>query len=110
MSEQLLLKIINKLEVVGATVDSVDSRLGKIEKRLDALENDKHELKMTVLRTENDLGKKASASLDAWKQADEKLDRIMNQLDRIENKVTSHDIQISILDKTKSNRRIVKAK
>ncbi|ACV64392.1 hypothetical protein Dtox_3683 [Desulfofarcimen acetoxidans DSM 771] len=35
-------------------------------------------------------------------------ERILAALDRIESKVETHDIQISILDKTKSNKRKVK--
>jgi hypothetical protein len=69
----------------------------QFEERLAKLEN-------TVTRIEYDHGKILGALLDGYKQNTEILDRHTVQLDRIESKIESHDIQISVLDKTKANK------
>ena len=66
--------------------------------------------KQDLARMEQDHGTKLSALLDGYKQNAQILDRHTAQLDRIEDRVTHHDIKISILDKTKSNKRLSKAK
>ena len=67
-------------------------------------------IKASQIRMEQDHGTKLSSLLDGYKQNAEILDRHTEQLDRIEDRVTHHDIKISILDKTKSNKRIAKVK
>jgi len=73
----------------------------RLEERLTKLEN-------IVIRIENDHGRKLGALLDGYHHNAEILDDHTERLTRIESKITAHDIQISILDKTKSNKRKVK--
>jgi len=61
-----------------------------------------------VTRIENDHGTKLGALLDGYHHNAEVLSDHTERLDRIESKITTHDIQISILDKTKSNKRKAK--
>ena len=89
MSDELLKQILNELQ-------SVKTEIGGV--------------KQSLARMEQDHGTKLSALLDGYKQNALILDRHTEQLDRIEDRVTHHDIKISILDKTKSNKRIAKAK
>lgn len=62
-------------------------------------------LEGSVAKIENDHGAKLAALLDGYHQNAKILDDHTDRLSRIETKITTHDIQISILDKTKSNRR-----
>ena len=61
-----------------------------------------------VARIENDHGAKLGALLDGYYQNTKILADHTERLDRIEEKITTHDIKISILDKTKSNKRKAK--
>lgn len=76
--------------------------------KLGGLEGEIGGLKQSIARIENDHGEKLASLLDGYKQNAEILDRHSEQLDRIENKIESHDVQISVLDRTKSNRRRIK--
>ncbi|MEN6414336.1 MAG: hypothetical protein ABFC84_16485 [Veillonellales bacterium] len=66
------------------------------------------EVKQSLARIENNHGTSLTALLDGYHQNAEILDRHTEQLNRIETKVGMHDIQISVLDKTKSNKRRAK--
>ena len=61
-----------------------------------------------VARIENDHGAKLGALLDGYYQNTKILADHTERLDRIEEKITTHDIKISILDKAKSNKRKAK--
>jgi uncharacterized phage infection (PIP) family protein YhgE len=61
-----------------------------------------------VRHIENDHGTKLGILLDGYHHNAEVLANHTERLDRIESKITTHDIQISILDKTKSNKRKAK--
>ena len=65
-------------------------------------------IETVVARIENDHGAKLAALLDGYYQNTKILADHTERLDRIESKITAHDIQISILDKTKSNKRKAK--
>ena len=73
----------------------------QLAERLTKVEN-------VVTRIENDHGTTLNALLDGYHHNSEVLADHTERLDRIESKITSHDIQISILDKTKSNKRKAK--
>jgi len=81
-----------------------------LELLLKSLTSLEQSMKQDFALMEHDHGTKLSALLDGYKQYTEILDGHTAQLDRIEDRVTHHDIKISILDKTKSNKRILKAK
>lgn len=72
-------------------------------------------LRQDVARIEYEHGEKLAALFDGYQVMSDKLDehsRILNdhteRLQRIEDKVQTHDIKIEVLDKTKSNKRKVK--
>ncbi|MHB1127351.1 MAG: hypothetical protein ACYC2T_10450 [Bacillota bacterium] len=61
-----------------------------------------------VARIEHEHGEKLSALFDGYKLLSETLSDHTARLERIEEKVTSHDIKIEILDKTKAAKRRAK--
>lgn len=117
--QELVLEQLNMLtsEVgkVKTTVANMENRLDSVEKGQQALEKGQQSLQQEVekirlsqVRMEFEHGEKLSALFDGYKLLSEKLDDHTNRLQRIEEKITTHDIQIKVLDKTKSNKRKVK--
>jgi hypothetical protein len=86
--------VLQQLQILIEGQEQLTERLAKVEN--------------VVIRIENDHGTKLGALLDGYHHNAETLDGHTERLDRIESKITTHDIQISILDKTKSNKRKVK--
>ncbi|SFH22166.1 hypothetical protein SAMN05660649_04317 [Desulfotomaculum arcticum] len=80
----------------------------KVYEKLDSVDKRQIKLENVVTRIETDHGEKLSILLDGHEQKTQILDRHTEQLDRIESKIESHDIQISVLDKTKANKRKAK--
>lgn len=91
-------KIIKMLESMQFDIKNLNTEVQKLEGNVDKLE----------LRLENEAFNKISALLDGYHQNAEKLADHTERLDRIESKITNHDIKIHILDKTKSNKRKAK--
>ncbi|MDD3308292.1 MAG: hypothetical protein PHO29_14510 [Acetobacterium sp.] len=113
--EKLLKQIVDKLDNLETKIDKVDSN---------------------QLRMENEFTEKIRGLTDAQKVANEKLDQLFafrddtdknmkflittldhvankiddhtDRLERIEDKVTTHEIQIKVMDATKSNKRKAK--
>ena len=114
--EDLLNRIISKLDNLEQGQkdlgDRLDNRIDKLENRIDKLE----------IRMENEVFDKMAALFDGYLHNARVLDehteiltehsKILTEhtiiLERIEDKISSHDIQIQVLDKTKSNKRKVK--
>ena len=92
-----------KQEVSGLKQD-----MAAMNKRMDGLEKNQHDLQATVARIEVDHGNKLTALLDGYHHNAESLERVEIRLERVEAKIESHDIQISVLDRTKTNRRKAK--
>jgi len=67
--------------------------------RMDRLENSMVKLE---LRMENEAFNKISVLFDGYKSFSETLADHTGRLQRIEEKITTHDVQIRVLDKTKS--------
>lgn len=65
-------------------------------------------LRQNVARIEIEHGEKLSALFDGYKGMVEKLDDHTQRLQRIEDKLETHEIQIKVLDATKANKRKVK--
>ena len=101
-------KVYEKLDSVENRLTSVENRLTSVENRQTSVENRQIKLENVVTRIEIDHGEKLGALLDGHKQNTLILNRHTEQLDRIEGKIESHDIQISVLDKTKANKRKAK--
>ncbi len=59
--------------------------------------------KSDIVRIENDYGEKLSALFDGYQSITETLDDHTKRLERIENKLETHDTKIHVLDKTKAN-------
>ena len=87
--------------------DKMDDRFDKMDDRFDNLEEKVTKISITI---ENEIKPSIKAITEQLDDHSRILNRHTEQLERIEDKVTHHDIKISILDKTKSNKRIAKAK
>lgn len=89
-----------KGDITNLKVDikNLNTEVQKIDGKVDKLE----------LRLENEAFNKISALLDGYHQNAEKLADHTERLDRIESKITTHDLKIQILDKTKANKRKAK--
>jgi hypothetical protein len=86
-----------------------------ILKILEVMRADIDRIHRSVVLIEIEHGNKLSALLDGYKQNTETLaehSKILadhtNRLERIEDKITTHDIQIHVLDKTKPDKRKAK--
>ncbi len=91
-------KLDNRLDKIDIRLDKMDDRLDTIDNRIDKLE----------IRMENEVFDKMAALFDGYLHNAEVLAEHTIILERIEDKISSHDIQIQVLDKTKSNKRKVK--
>ena len=59
--------------------------------------------KTDIVRLGQEYGTKLEALFDFQKTQEEVNERVLSALDRIEEKLETHDIQIRVLDKTKAN-------
>ncbi|MHB1421567.1 MAG: hypothetical protein ACYCX4_18645 [Bacillota bacterium] len=76
--------------------------------QLKMLTEGQQSIRQAVTRIEHEHGEKLSALFDGYKLLSETLSEHTTRLERIEEKVTGHDIKIEILDKTKANKRRAK--
>ena len=104
-----------RMDSLDKRMDSLDQRMGGLDQRMDGLdqrmdglEENQHNLQAAVARIEVEHGNKLSALLDGYHHNAEALERVEIRLERVEAKIESHDIQISVLDRTKTNRRKAK--
>lgn len=72
---------------------------------LTELSNEVKQIRQAQVKTEIEHGEKFSALFDGYQSINETLTDHTERLERIENKVETHNIQIEVLDKTKSNKR-----
>lgn len=79
-----------------------------VVQHLSKLTEGQEKLRQDIAKIEYEHGDKLGALLDGYKLLHEKLDDHTERLERIESKIETHDIQIQVLDKTKSNRRKAK--
>ena len=107
--QRILTEGQRKLE---SKVDKLETRIGNIEEGQNEMKSDIVELNKGQLRLEtrmeNEVIEKIRGLYEFREIQTEVNERILAALDRIEAKIESHDIQISILDKTKSNKRKAK--
>jgi len=107
--QRILTEGQQKLE---SKVDKLETRIGNIEEGQNEMKSDIAELNKGQLRLEtrmeNEVIEKIRGLYEFREVQTEVNERILAALDRIESKIESHDIQISILDKTKSNKRKAK--
>ena len=89
-------------------MDGLDKRMDGLDSRMDGLEKNQHDLQVAAARIEIEHGNKLAALLDGYHHNAESLERVEIRLERVEAKIESHDIQISVLDRTKTNRRKAK--
>jgi len=80
-----------------------------LEKGQQSLQQDIEKIRQSQVRMEFEHGEKLSALFDGYKSLSETMTDHTERLQRIEEKITTHDVQIRILDKTKSNKRKVKS-
>lgn len=79
-----------------------------IRQDINGLNQGQEELRQSQARMEHNLTDKVRALFDAREIQNEVNSKILTQLDRIELKIQSHDVQISVLDRTKTTRRKAK--
>jgi len=100
--------VLQQLQNINSRMDSLDKSQDILASELMAVKTDVQKVKSTVTRIEHNHGEILGALQDGYKQNAEILDRHTEQLNRIEEKIESHDIQISVLNRSKSNKQIVK--
>jgi len=118
MSEQILKQILNELQSVKTDIQDVKTGQSALEQQLVAFQQFTIEqftaLDQKITKTniilENEVKPSMKVITEQLEDHSRALQAHARQLDRIEDKVTHHDIKISILDKTKSNKRIAKVK
>ncbi|MCK9217115.1 MAG: hypothetical protein M0P77_04240 [Firmicutes bacterium] len=77
-------KVDDKFEKIDERFEKIDERFEKIEEDLAAVKKEVKTINNTVVRIEVEHGEKLSALFDGYKQNSDKLDRI-------EEKVSTHD-------------------
>lgn len=80
----------------------------KIRQDVTRLSNGQESIHRDIVRMEFTTKEKIDALFDGYLAINNKLDDHTERLQRIEDKVEKHDIQIQVLDKTKSNKRKIK--
>jgi len=94
-------RVEGRLDKLGGRLDRLEGRLDTVEGRLDGLGG---RLDKLELRMENEAFSKIAALFDGFQSLSETLADHTARLQRIEEKVTDHDIRIEVLDKTKSGK------
>jgi len=84
-----------RLKTVEEGQTRIESRMDKLESKVDKLE----------LRMENEVIEKIRGLYEDREVQHDVNSRVLAALERIESKIERHDIQISILDKTKATKR-----
>lgn len=77
-------------------------------RHLTALTEGQEKLRQDLVRMEFEHGEKLAALFDGYQQNAEVLADHTQRLERIEDKITTHEIQIKVLDSTKANKHKVK--
>ncbi len=86
------------LELIAAQVNSLTKDVDEMKDTM-ATKQELAEVKAIVIKSENDHGQKLGALLDGYKQNSEILEDHTLRLERIEEKVTEHNIKIHVLEK-----------
>lgn len=116
----------NRMDNMVTRMDKLDSQMSKLDTRMDSLDSQMGKLELRLeneafspirILSENvlDLTNRQSATEENMKFLVTSMDHVVTivddhtqHLERIEAKLETHDIQIHVLDKTKSNKRKVK--
>lgn len=127
--EETLKQILAKLDKMDSRLENLEEgqqrleyRQEQLEYRQEQLENGQQQLvgehrqlkaeiaqiRESQIRMEISHGEKLAALFDGFTSLSETLADHTRRLERIEDKLEIHDIQIQVLDKTKSNKRTVK--
>ena len=113
--EKLLKQIIDKLDTLETKIDKVDSNQLRMENEftekvrgLTDAQNVTNEKLDQLFIFRDDTNKNMKFLVATLDHVANKLDDHTNRLERIEEKVTTHEIQIKVMDATKSNKRKVK--
>jgi chromosome segregation ATPase len=115
-------KLTNNMEIVAAQVakltnnmDKLANEVSDIKTDLGSVKTDLGSVKATVIRIEHDHGEKLGALFDGYAQVLEQQTKMSEtladhtiRLERIEEKLAAHDIRITVLDKTKAEKRKVR--
>ncbi len=105
MSEQLLKEILNEMKSMKSEISTIQQNMAtkdeltKTNQELAKTNQELAKVSQTVTRIENIHGDKLSALFDAREVQLDANKQIIQQLDRIENKIETHDIKIAVLDR-----------
>ncbi len=102
--------LTNDVDEIKATMATNEELAGvkanmATKDELAGVKADVKSIKETVIKIENEHGQKLAALFDGYKQNSEILTDHTLRLERIEDKVTTHDIQIHVPEKTKDSKR-----
>ena len=96
------------LVATNSHLDTLEKGLSATNSRLDTLEESVAKLSQSQARMENQLTEHIRGLWDFQSVQTDVNNRVLAALERIENKIEKHDIQIQALDLTKSNKRKIK--
>lgn len=81
-------------DITGVKQDVTD-----VKQEVSSLKQDVAGIKQSQTRMELDFGRKLGLLLDGFQSHTERLDRIENKIDKLDEKTESHDIKIAVLDR-----------
>ena len=111
--------VIQQLNILTTEVTGIKTEVSRLKDDVSGLKEDVAGLKEDVkelktvtakleLRLENEAFNKIEVLFDGYQLLSETLADHTERLQRIEDKIATHDIQIQVLDRTKSNKRKAK--
>lgn len=111
-NEEFQTLVLQQFQAITHELKNLNQQVGNIETDVFSLKSDVTDLKKGQLhletRMENEVIEKVRGLYEFREVQTDVNERILATLDRIEAKIETHDIQISILDRTKSNKRKTK--
>lgn len=106
--ESNVTKLNNRFDNLQQSQQLLQHDIKKLQQGQQLLQQDVEKIRLSQVRMEFEHGEKLSALFDSYNLLSETLDDHTIRLQRIEDKIATHDIQIHVLDRTKSNKRKAK--
>lgn len=99
----------DNMAIVQSDIAGLKGNVADMQGDIQGLKQDVSQIRQSQARMEHQHGEKLAALFDGYQLLSRTLADHTVRLERIEAKVTDHDIKIEILDKNKANRRKAKA-
>ena len=90
-------QVDKRFEQVDKRFEQVDKRFEQVDARIDNVANEVKDINKTVLKIEQEHGEKIQALFDGHRFITQTLADHTDRLQRIEEKLETHDIQIHVL-------------